>query len=102
MGAAHSFIFAVFPSQAIADRVTDADSRIIITADGGHRRGSIVPLKTNVDDAIKKLQDEDATKTLIRKGIVLKHTKQDVPMSAGRGLWWSDAVAHQSTDCPAE
>ena len=54
IGAPHSVIFGGFSSQAIADRVEDAQSEIIITADGGFRRGSVVPLKANVDDALTK------------------------------------------------
>ena len=54
LGAAHSVVFGGFSSQAIADRVEDAKSNLIITADGGFRRGQVVPLKQNVDEALKK------------------------------------------------
>ncbi len=102
IGAAHSVIFGGFSSQAIADRVTDAASRIIITADGGHRRGAIVPLKNNVDEAIKKLEAEPATQGLVRNVVVLKHSGQEVSMTEGRDVSWADVVAGQSADCPAE
>ena len=95
IGAAHSVIFGGFSSQAIADRVMDAKCSIIITADGGSRRGSVVPLKANVDDALTKTD-------LVKKVIVLKHAKNDVKMTEGRDVWWSDVVAGQSSDCPAE
>jgi acetyl-CoA synthetase len=95
IGAAHSVIFGGFSSQAIADRVEDAKSHVIITADGGNRRGQIVTLKANVDDALTKT-------SLVKQVIVLKHTDAPVNMTAGRDAWWSDVVANQSADCPAE
>jgi acetyl-CoA synthetase len=95
VGAAHSVIFGGFSSQAIADRVEDAKSDIIITADGGFRRGSVVPLKNNVDDALAKTER-------VKSVVVLKHAKNDVPMKDGRDVWWSDVIAGQSADCAAE
>ena len=95
IGAPHSVIFGGFSSQAIADRVEDAKSNIIITADGGFRRGSVVPLKNNVDDAL-------TTTSRVKNVIVLKHAKNDIKMQDGRDIWWSDAIAGQSADCPAE
>src|SRR4051812_45414362 len=95
IGAAHSVIFGGFSSQAIADRVEDAKSNIIITADGGHRRGAIVPLKKNVDDALTKT---DRVKTVV----VFQRTHENIPMVAGRDVAWKDVIAGQSTDCPAE
>ncbi len=102
IGAAHSVIFGGFSSQAIADRVTDAASKFIITADGGQRRGANVPLKKNVDDAIVKLDVEPATKGLVQSVIVLKHLAQETKLEAGRDVLWSDVIAGQSADCPAE
>jgi acetyl-CoA synthetase len=95
IGAPHSVIFGGFSSQAIADRVEDAKSNIIITADGGYRRGQIVALKANVDDALTKT-------SLVNKVIVLKHTDAPIEMKDGRDIWWSDVISGQSTDCPAE
>ena len=95
IGAPHSVIFGGFSSQAILDRIEDAKSNWIITADAGRRRGQIVPLKANVDEAVAKTQR-------IKKVIVLKHAGNDVSMQEGRDLWWSDVVADQSTQCPAE
>jgi acetyl-CoA synthetase len=95
LGAAHSVIFGGFSSQAIADRVEDAKCRIIITADGGYRRGTVVPLKKNVDEALTKTQ-------LVEKVIVLKRADSPVEMKPGRDVWWHDAVKDQPTDCPAE
>ncbi|MGH7213157.1 MAG: acetate--CoA ligase [Tepidisphaeraceae bacterium] len=95
LGAAHSVIFGGFSSQAIADRVEDAKSNLIITADGGNRRGQVVQLKKNVDEAMNKTG-------LVKTVVVLKHTDAPVEMKSGRDVWWSDVVAGQSTDCPAE
>jgi acetyl-CoA synthetase len=75
IGAAHSVIFGGFSSQAIADRVEDATSKIIITADGGFRRGAVVPLKKNVDEALTKTQR-------VENVIVLKRADSPVEMKA--------------------
>src|SRR5690349_14251791 len=95
IGAPHSVIFGGFSSQAIADRVEDAKSEIIITADGGWRRGTPVPLKKNVDEALTKTQ-------LVKTVLVFERTGSPVEMVAERDILWTDVVANQSTDCPAE
>jgi acetyl-CoA synthetase len=95
IGATHSVIFGGFSSQAIVDRVEDAKSTLIITADGGYRRGSVVALKQNVDDALKKTD-------LVKRVIVLEHAKNPVNWVDGRDIGWSAVVEGQSTDCPAE
>jgi len=95
LGAPHSVIFGGFSSQAIADRVEDAKSEFIITADGGRRRGQVVPLKQNVDEAAKKT-------SLLKKVIVFKHTGEKIDWTPSRDIWWSDVIAGQSDDCPAE
>jgi acetyl-CoA synthetase len=95
IGAAHSVVFGGFSSQSIVDRVEDAQSQYLITADGGYRRGASVALKKNVDEALKKTDR-------IKKVIVLKRTGEKVDWTADRDLWWDDCVAGQSTDCPAE
>jgi acetyl-CoA synthetase len=96
LGAAHSVIFGGFSSQAIADRVDDAKSDLIITADGGFRRGQVVPLKQNVDEALTKTDR-------VRNVVVLKRVgSSGVNWVEGRDVWWHELVADQSTDCPAE
>jgi acetyl-CoA synthetase len=95
IGAPHSVIFGGFSSQAIADRVEDADSHYLITADGGRRRGAVVPLKANVDEALKKTDR-------VKKVIVLKHAKNEVGFVEGRDIWWSDVIAGEPANCPAE
>jgi acetyl-CoA synthetase len=86
LGAVHSVIFGGFAATAIADRMDDADSRVVLTADGGWRRGHIVHLKETVDEA-KKLTKR------VEKVVVLRRTNTDVPMEPGRDLWWEDVVA---------
>lgn len=95
LGVAHSVIFGGFSSQSIVDRVEDAESHVIITADGGYRRGSAVHLKNNVDEALKKTDRVD-------KVIVLKRTEDPVNWVEGRDIWWHDLVAGQSTQCSCE
>jgi len=95
IGAVHSVIFGGFAAQAICDRVDDAVSNFLITADGGNRRGSLVPLKANVDEALKKTSQ-------VKNVIMLKHTGQPVNWVGGRDVSWADIIAGQSTDCPAE
>ena len=95
IGATHSVIFGGFSSQAIVDRVTDAKSTIIITADGGFRRGSVVPLKANVDEALTKTD-------LVKQVIVLKHAGNEVTYTEGRDVKWAEVIAGQSAECAAE
>jgi acetyl-CoA synthetase len=95
IGAAHSVIFGGFSSQSIADRLGDAQSRFVITADGGYRRGAPIPLKKNVDEAIAKVG-------LVEKVVVLRRTGNPVEMLAGRDVWFHDLVADQPGACPPE
>ncbi len=97
LGAPHSVIFGGFSSQAIADRVEDAKSGLIITADGGFRRGQVVALKHNVDAALKKTD-------LVKKVVVLRRIGEAAPIEwvEGRDIWWHDLIAGKSADCPAE
>ena len=95
IGAAHSVIFGGFSAQAIADRVEDAGSRIVVTCDGGWRRGKIVPLKDNVDTATGMT---DCVETVV----VLKRCGNDIAWTDGRDHWWHDVVAAASEDCPCE
>jgi acetyl-CoA synthetase len=95
IGAPHSVIFGGFSSQAIADRVEDAQSHYLITADGGYRRGHIVELKKNVDEALTKT-------SLVKKVIVLRHAGQAIPWTEGRDVWWDSILAGASESSPAE
>jgi acetyl-CoA synthetase len=94
IGATHSVVFGGFSSQALADRNNDAQAKMVITADGGWRKGEIVPLKANVDQALK---DSPTVKSVI----VLKRTAQDIPMASSRDFWWHDLVSKEARECPA-
>jgi acetyl-CoA synthetase len=94
IGAIHSVIFSGFSSQSIIDRVNDAESRIIITADGGYRRGKIIPLKKIVDGAIKQ------TPT-VEKVIVVKRTHKDIDTDE-KDIWFEDLVNKESNYCVSE
>jgi acetyl-CoA synthetase len=95
IGATHSVIFGGFSDTAVADRNNDAKARLVITADGSWRRGKVVPLKQNVDDALDK-------SPTVEKCIVFNRCNQQVNMKAGRDLWWHELMADASADCPAE
>ena len=95
IGAVHSIIFGGFSASAIRDRVEDGQSKIIITADGGWRRGKVVPLKDNVDEALT-LTD------LVEKVVVLERCLNDIHMVEGRDVWWDDITTFASEHCPAE
>ncbi|MCX6106734.1 MAG: acetate--CoA ligase [Proteobacteria bacterium] len=95
IGATHNVVFGGFSAEAIADRNNDAQARLVITADGGWRRGGLVPLKHNVDAALLK-------SPTVEKVLVLRRTGQEVTMQEGRDVWWHDTVDKASLDCPAE
>jgi acetyl-CoA synthetase len=86
LGLIHTVIFGGFSSEAIKDRVNDCQARVILTADGGWRRGKVVELKANVDRAL-------AGTPTVEKVVVLRRTGQEVTMAAGRDVWWHDFVA---------
>jgi acetyl-CoA synthetase len=85
MGAVHSVVFGGFSAEALRDRINDAQAAMVITADGGWRRGQIVPLKENVDAALKSCPT-------VKEVIVLERTKHGVPMKGGRDHWWHEAI----------
>jgi len=95
IGAAHSVVFGGFSSQALADRINDASAKVLITADGGYRRGEVFPLKPAADEALA------ATPT-IEHVVVVKRGGNTVDMKSGRDQWYHDLMATASDDCPAE
>ncbi len=95
IGAVHSVIFGGFSAEAVADRNNDAKSKVIVTADGGWRRGKVVPLKANVDEALLKSPS-------VQTCIVFNRCDSPVTMKPGRDVWWHELMAAASTDCPAE
>ena len=95
IGAIHSVVFGGFSPEALAGRIVDCDSTLVITADEGLRGGKKVPLKANVDAALEHC-------TSVSKVIVMRRTGADVAMTEGRDLWWEEAEAGVSGDCPPE
>ncbi|MGY1600711.1 acetate--CoA ligase [Geodermatophilus sp. SYSU D00815] len=91
IGAVHMVVFGGFSADALASRITDAGAVLVITADGGYRRGAPSALKPAVDEALKRTEG-------VRNVLVVKRTGQDVEWNEGRDLWWDDVVARQ----PAE
>jgi len=83
IGAVHSVVFGGFSATALADRIADAKAKVLITADGGFRRGKVVPLKETADAALKTCQT-------IEKCVVVQRTKEDVGWQEGRDLWWHE------------
>jgi len=100
IGAVHSIVFGGFSAESISDRIEDSEAVAVITSDGAWRRGSVVPLKTNVDEAIKK------SKT-VKTVIVQKRIGNDITMKRGRDTWWEDETSkvsaiHKPKGFPAE
>jgi len=95
IGAAHSVVFGGFSSQALADRINDAEAKVLITADGGWRRGEVFPLKSQADDAVK------LTST-IEHMVVVKRGGNEVSMQAGRDHWYHELMETTDAICPAE
>jgi acetyl-CoA synthetase len=95
IGAVHSVVFGGFSPEALAGRITDCDSKVVITADEGRRGGKRVPLKANVDAAA-------AHARAMEKVIVVKGTGGDVAMQPGRDVWYHEAAANVSAECAAE
>ena len=95
IGAVHSVVFGGFSAEALADRINDAEAKVVITADGAWRRGDIVPLKKNVDDSLK-LTDH------IESVVVVKRTNNDVDMVEGLDHWYHDLVDKQDATCEPE
>jgi acetyl-CoA synthetase len=97
IGAPHSVVFGGFSAESLADRINDAQAKVLITADGGWRRGAIVPLKRNADDALRNCPT-------IQKVVVFQRIGGDytVPMQAGRDLWWHELMANAPLTCEPE
>jgi acetyl-CoA synthetase len=91
IGAPHTVVFGGFSSQALVDRINDCDAHVVITADGGYRRGAAASLKPAVDEAIEKCPD-------VRHVLVVKRTGQETPWTEGRDVWWDDVVGKQSAE----
>jgi acetyl-CoA synthetase len=103
IGAVHSVVFGGFSAQSVADRIQDSQARMVITADGGFRRGAVVPLKNNVDEALM-LKDPQGRllAASIEKVIVLRRAGNEIQFHAGRDLWWHEEMGRVDAHCPAE
>jgi acetyl-CoA synthetase len=91
LGAPHTVVFGGFSATALSDRIIDCDARVVITADGGYRRGAASALKPAVDEALTKCPD-------VRSVLVVRRTGQDIEFTEGRDVWWHDVVDKQSTE----
>ncbi len=96
IGVAHSVIFGGFSADAIIDRCDDAEAKLVITADGGYRKGSAAALKPTVDEALKRGAPS------VQNVIVANRCDLNPDMQAGRDHWWHELMAEASADCPAE
>jgi acetyl-CoA synthetase len=95
LGAPHTVVFGGFSAESLAGRIDDTEARVLVTADGGWRRGKAVPLKDNADAAV-------ATTASIDHVVVVRRTGEDVTMAEGRDQWYHDLMAGADADCPAE
>jgi acetyl-CoA synthetase len=95
IGAPHSVVFGGFAASALRDRINDAEAKVLVTADGGYRRGQEVPLKSNAEDALAGCPS-------IEHVVTVRRTGGEHPFTEGRDVWYHDLIAEQSPDCPAE
>jgi len=97
IGAAHSVVFGGFSAEALRERINDAKAKVVITADGAWRRGTVVPLKSSVDEALKDTPS-------IERVVVLDRVGEATPISMTpvRDLWWHELVANASDECAPE
>jgi acetyl-CoA synthetase len=95
IGAPHTVVFGGFSSQALVDRIQDCQAEVVITADGGYRRGAPAALKPAVDEAIERCPG-------VRKVLVVRRTGQDVAWNDDRDVWWHETVDKASADHTAE
>jgi acetyl-CoA synthetase len=98
IGAVHSVVFGGFSSEALRDRIQDAQAKVLVTADGGWRRGNIVPLKRNADEALRECPTIEHV-VVYHRGC---YEQAQVPMTPGRDLWWHELMAQAPLECPAE
>ncbi|HEX8452726.1 MAG TPA: acetate--CoA ligase [Longimicrobium sp.] len=104
IGAAHSVVFGGFSAESLRDRIRDAEARVLITADGGYRRGGVVALKRAADQAV---EEEGGCPTIEHVLVVRRHGSDgdsvgDAAMKDGRDRWWHDLVDAAEPECPAE
>lgn len=96
IGAIHSVVFGGFSADSLFDRIVDAEAKLVITADGGWRKGKVFPLKPTVDDALAKGE------TPIEKVLVVRRGENDINFDSTRDIWWHDALAAASDEHVAQ
>lgn len=103
IGAIHSVVFGGFSANSVAERIYDCRASLVITADGGFRRGTIVQLKKNVDEALA-LVDNNGRRLgeTVKRVIVLRRAFNDIHIEEGRDVWWHRELEYVNADCPAE
>jgi acetyl-CoA synthetase len=94
IGAVHSVVFGGFSADSIRDRIADCGAVAVITADGGYRRGAIVPLKHNVDEALRDV-------TSVRRVIVFRRAGNEIHIEEDRDVWWHRELEYVDAHCPA-
>src|SRR5438477_5509912 len=103
IGAVHSVVFGGFSAQSVADRVFDSQAKLIVTADGGFRRGAVIPLKKNVDEALTlKAANGDLLAKSVEKVIVFRRANNEVHIAEGRDVWWHRELDYVDAECAAE
>ena len=95
IGAPHTVVFGGFSAEALGGRIQDCNAKVLVTADGGYRRGKVVPLKTHADGAAAECPT-------IEHVVVYKRTGDDIAFTPGRDKWWHELMADASADCPPE
>ena len=95
IGAAHSVVFGGFSAEALKDRINDAKAKVLITADGGYRRGQVVPLKASADEAVLDCPS-------IEHVVTVRRTGTEHPFVEGRDLWYHELIEAQPAECPCE
>ncbi len=99
IGAPHSVVFGGFSPDSLADRINDAEAKVLITADGGYRRGTVVPLKRNADRAVERCPTIEHVVMVARGGL---EEKAPAEIAAGRDHWYHDLAAAVGGECEAE
>ncbi len=100
IGAPHTVVFGGFSSDALASRLADCDAQVVVTSDGGYRRGAPSSLKPAVDEAVDKAKERDGHE--VRHVLVVRRTGQDVDWTDERDVWWHDVVDAASTEHTCE
>jgi acetyl-CoA synthetase len=96
IGVTHSVVFGGFSAESIRDRINDCGAKLVITADGGYRRGAIVPLKKNVDDALR-----GGAAPSVERVLVYRRAFNEIYIEEGRDFWWHRELDYVDADCPA-